>query len=279
MDYKKIDIAVYNLAYDFLLNLRVKGVDKNLLDKYLLHSDELQFPQTIFKVFERLLISAQNANMRAGVIGGSIGGVSNLKKVLFGFNPQKVVKKYGDDWECLLSTIEKKLKPRGKIRKTAKSIWPKYCQTILSSAKFCLQFESIDDFYNWINLFDNDDRARPALPMLIRNEIIGFGFPLACDFLKELGFQNFAKPDVHLKDILKSLNMCSPNANDYQVFKAIIRISKNVGVSPYNVDKLLWLIGSGYFYNDESVGNNGRIGSQKKDFIKYAISTLNIPNK
>lgn len=274
MDYKKIDIAVYNLAYDFLLNLRVKGVDKKLLDKYLLHSNELQLPQTIDKVFERLLISAQNANMRAGVIGGSIGGVSNLKKVLFGFNPQKVVKKYGDDWETLLLTIEKKLKPRGKIRKTPKSIWPKYCQTILSSASFCTQFESIDDFYTWVKLFDNDDRARPALPMLIRNEIDGIGFPLACDFLKELGFQNFAKPDVHLKEILKSLNLCSQNASDYQVFKSIIRISQNVGVSPYNVDKLFWLIGSGYFYNDESIGNKGRIGNHKKKFIELAKELL-----
>ena len=42
----------------------------------------------------------------------------------------------------------------------------------------------------------------------------------------------------------------------------------NAGVTPYDVDKLFWLIGSGYFYDDPHVGKQVRIGSQKKRFIE-----------
>ena len=48
----------------------------------------------------------------------------------------------------------------------------------------------------------------------------------------------------------------------------------NARVTTYNVDKLFWLIGSGYFYEDNHIGNNGRIGSRKKEFIGMAQPRL-----
>lgn len=136
------------------------------------------------------------------------------------------------------------------------------------------QFKSVNDFFKWVDFFDNDNRARAALPMLLSNEIRGFGFALSCDFLKGLGYINFPKPDVHLRDIFKALELCNDKDDDYQLFKAIIRLSSNAKVSPYNADKVFWLIGSGYFYNDLEIGNNGRIGSKKQKFIKHARSKL-----
>jgi hypothetical protein len=58
------------------------------------------------------------------------------------------------------------------------------------------------------------------------------------------------------------------------VFKAVARVALNVGVTPYNVDKLFWLIGSGHVYEDQDVGNGDRIGSQKKQFIEVAQTEL-----
>ena len=52
--------------------------------------------------------------------------------------------------------------------------------------------------------------------------------------------------------------------------KAVARVASNVGVTPYNVDKLFWLIGSGYFYEDPHIGHKTRIGSLKKQFIEIA---------
>lgn len=99
--------------------------------------------------------------------------------------------------------------------------------------------------------------------MLLSLEIDGFGFALACDFLKEIGFFNFGKPDVHLKNIFYSLILTS-STNDYAVFKAIFRIANNVGVTSYKVDKLFWLIGSGNFYLDDI-----KVGNHRNEFISF----------
>ncbi len=193
--------------------------------------------------------------MKAGVIGRSIGGVDKLSPILDSFDPEAVTTRYGDDWEAVLDRIVKELKPRGKIRKTPRSIWPLYCQTILSAAAFINQFNDANQFFEWVDFFDRDVRARPSLPMLMDREIKGFGFALSCDFLKELGYVNFAKPDVHLHDI----------------FTAIIRLARNADVTPYAADKVFWLIGSGDFYADPEIGS---IGSYKQEFIEFAQSKL-----
>jgi len=112
--------------------------------------------------------------------------------------------------------------------------------------------------------------------MLLSREIEGFGFALSCDFLKEMGYIDFPKPHVHLRDIFKALRLCSEKTDNYQLFKAVIRVANHAGVSAYNADKVFWLIGGGYFYADPHLGNEGRVGSRKKEFIEYAKPILEI---
>jgi hypothetical protein len=107
--------------------------------------------------------------------------------------------------------------------------------------------------------------------MLLDHEIEGFGFALSCNFLKELGYVNFPKPDVHLRDIFTALELCQAGVDDYQLFNAIIRVASNANVTPYAADKLFWLIGSGNFYDDPMIGS---IGSHKQDFLEFARSKL-----
>jgi len=273
-DTAKIDKQAYLLAKSYLPNLGLSEITANLIEKYLNPLTINPKPTLKEGIYQRILESAQDANMKAGVIGRAIGGVSKLSIVLEDFNPKAVLKKYANDWENILDDIVKQLQPRGEIRRTQKSIWPHYCQTILSAANFVEQFASADDFFSWVDFFDKDDRARASLPMLLSREIEGFGFALSCDFLKELGYVNFPKPDVHLRDIFSSLNLCQAKADDYQLFKSIIRLAGNANVSAYNADKVFWLIGSGYFYDDPRIGNNGRIGSHKQEFIEYARPIL-----
>lgn len=271
---EEIDRKAYMLAERYLQKIKIEGVTSALVEKYLNPVNADNMSRTMPALYERLLLSAQNANMKAGVIGGSIGGVNKLGAVLADFSPAGVVRKYGSDWEAILNDIVSVLKPRGQIRRTPRSIWPRYCQTISSGALFFEQFESADDFFQWADFFDRDNRSRASLPMLLSQEIAGFGFALSCDFLKEIGYINFPKPDVHLRDIFIALRLCDEHASDYQLFKAIIRLANHAHVSPYNADKLFWLIGSGYFYKDMNIGSEGRIGGRKKDFIEFARTGL-----
>jgi len=268
-DTTKIDKQIYLLAKNYLPSLRINGVTSNLVEKYLNPLTINPKPTSKQGIYQRILESAQNANMKAGVIGKAIGGIEKLSIVLDNFTPNSVLNKYNDNWEAVLDDIVDQLKPRGEIRRTPRSIWPHYCLTILSAANFIEQFASANDFFSWVDFFDKDDRARASLPLLLSREIEGFGFALSCDFLKELGYINFPKPDVHLRDIFTALDLCPSKADDYKLFKAIVRFAGNAGVSAYNADKVFWLIGSGYFYDDPKIGNNGRIGSRKKEFVEY----------
>jgi len=226
-------------------------------------------PNDINIIYYRLCESAQNKQMSNKVIGKAIGGVDKLSKVLSDFNPKQVALDYAKtDRLKLLDKIIEELKPQGQIRTTNKSLWPQFCQSVIDSAHFLNEFEKAGDFYRWADFFANDSRAKPALPLMISIEITGIGFPLACDFLKELGYVQYGKPDVHLKEIFRELGIIDPaeksiNKQDYLTLKAIDRISKANGVTPYSVDKVFWLIGSGNFYI-----TNKNIGRQKKNFIE-----------
>jgi hypothetical protein len=268
-----LDRAAYTLAKDFLLRSGAeRGVTPELIEKYLHLSTPR--PSTLAGLYERMLESAQSANMKAGVIGGSIGGVGKLGPVLCDFEPAEVLEKYRSGWEGVLDDIVAQLKPRGSVPRTSRSIWPRYCRSVLSGARFLSQFSTADDFYRWVDLFDKDERARMALPLLLAQEIEGLGFALACDFIMGLGYENFSKPDVHVKDIFWALGLSPYGTSDYEVFRAVARVARNADITPYNVDKLFWLIGSGYFYEDPHVGKQGRIGAQKQRFIEVAKEQL-----
>jgi hypothetical protein len=74
---------------------------------------------------------------------------------------------------------------------------------------------------------------------------------------------------VHLKAIFKALHL-SRTDGDYDVFKAIIRVAENARVTPFHLDKLFWLIGSGDFYLDAGI----KAGRNRDRFIAYAQPIL-----
>lgn len=259
------DKVLFAFATKFLIReLKCPDAGK-IIESYLSMPDKSRTPVSIRRIYLGLLGSAQNANMTASVIGGSLdGGVDSLGKVLFDFDPAKVAAAFNGDPERLLDEIIKVLKPRGQIRKGPRSIWPKYCRTILSAATFLSQFKNGKDFNEWANHFYPDPRSRAALPMVLEAEIEGIGYPLACDFLKELGYINYGKPDVHIMEIFAGTGLCPEGASPYQFQKVISRIAEAANVSAYAVDKVFWLIGSGKFYNHPALKS---IGRKKAKFI------------
>src|SRR5215204_3185193 len=153
MKQEELDQKAYALAKDSLL--AIEGVTPELLENYLHFPSNTPKPETLSGIFLRLLESAQNANMKAGVIGGSIGGVLKLEHVLSGFEAELGLKRY-ERWGELLDAIEVEVRPRGSLRRTARILWPLYCKSVLSAAAFLSRFESADDFYAWVNFFDAD---------------------------------------------------------------------------------------------------------------------------
>jgi len=262
-------------ARDYLLSFRSEGVTSEVLDYYLYLSEQPR-KLTINQVYEQLLWSAQNANMKASVVSGSMpGGVTALSGVLQGFDPRAVCLRYGDDWQTLLTTIVETIAPRGRVRRGPNSIWPRYCRSALSGAAFLSRFEEASDFYAWADEFDRDDGRRIELPSQIRREVFGLGFALSCDFLKELGYSSFGKPDVHIRKILGDLGLMHERATDPEALAVLWSFSSAAGYSPYYVDKLMWLLSTGKLYRHSDIDTvrtdrDGFVRSQQQLFASSA---------
>ena len=271
------DRVLINSAIEFLSSR--DGITKTDVELHLTPVKEK--PNDLKDIYRQFCFSAQNRQMSAKVIGGSIGDFDNLRVVLFDFSPQKVAEKYSKgSAQELLNDIQKKLNPKGQMRTTNRSLWPQYCQSVIDSAHFIKSFDTADDFYKWANFFTKNSKAKPALPLMISVEVSGFGFPLACDFLKELGYTEYGKPDVHLKNIFEELGLIDPNEKsalkqNYEILKVIDRIAHSCNKTAYAVDKIFWLIGSGDFYRSEP---KKKIGSQKQKFISEMKKKIEIKN-
>ncbi len=212
----------------------------------------------ITDIYQGMLSSLRNRQAMAN----AIGDIPRLAKLLHGFLPSKVVNAYGDDWKKLFRNIQTRVKPTSRMQITnPKCFWVHFCKGTLDAASYLNQFKNGREFIQYVQGFAKNPVAAPGLPMMIAEEIHGYGFPLACDFLKEMGFQQYGKPDVHVNFILKHLGLS--DGTDYKSFKALVKIAGHVGETAYTVDKGLWLIGSGWLYlHEESFKTN------KQEFVK-----------
>ena len=148
-----------------------------------------------------------------------------------------------------------------------RSLWRKFSEGIISGSNFISSFKNKDDFDSFIRTFARNKYTKAALPMLLSKEIRGFGFALACDFLKELGYRDYPKPDVMLIDIFYELGLSKSN-EPYEIYKSIVEMSEVVGEDAYTVDKIFWLIGSGKLVGNKSIGRN------RSEFIKKIKTNL-----
>jgi hypothetical protein len=182
----------------------------------------------------------------------SIGPVQRLAGVLFEFDFRRVLVDYQADWRQLFENVRMSIRPSSRMdAQNNHNYWTIFCKGAVSAAEYLRQFDSLDDFLLLVRDFDSRPTTKPALPLLLATEIFGLGFALACDFLKELGFTAYSKPDVHWLDIFSTLDIAQ--RSELAVFRAVSLIASEVGETPYAVDKAFWLIGSGRLYLDDIV--------------------------
>lgn len=255
-------IFIYNEAKKFLYEITPIEVGNKGINEYLNVKKKYKSKNDILR---RLLLSLQNMQMLPKVIG-----LDNEKrrdifnKLLFNYDSDNILSNYNE--ESLLKVFNDNFVIKN--IDNPKNLWRRYVKSIISACRFVNSFDSVKDFNNFVNRFNYNEMSSAALPMLLEREIFGLGFPLACDFLKELGFSEYPKPDVHIKDIFVAFDLCENN--DYSAYKVVIEMANIVKDSAYNVDKVFWLIGSGNFYlHDVNIGRN------KEKFINRVKEILN----
>ena len=259
MTAKEKNIIIYRTAYEYLLSILPEGVSD--LESYFV-GDSREF-DSLEKVFEVLLQSAQEYQRLPNVIQ-FVKRKDKIRGILYGFDFRKVASCNPED---LYYKFRETFNVTSKDSKN--NLWYRWSCAVVDSSIFLSQFESIEDFKGFVDLFSYNSTTRMALPLVISTKIRGVGFALACNFLKELGYLNYPKPDVHMIDICVGLGIS--DKEPASVFEAIVKIAEDNGVTPYRVDKVFWLICSGRFYKEDIT-----IGRHKDEFIALAKEKVGV---
>ncbi len=258
-----------NVVLDFLCE--DEKVTTEMIQKHWM--PESDRPSEMSKIYRRLCDSAQNMQMAPNIVSKQIEGINKLANVTDNFSVQYMVNKYKrEDYLVFFDDIKLVLNPKGKLRTTSRSVWPKFCKAVIDSAYFLSKFESTEAFYTYSDSLYTSVKTKNLLPIAISLEIRGIGVALACDFLKEIGFVNYGKPDVHLEEILIAAKFLDPELKNkiegiYETLNIIDAIAGKNTITAYAVDKSIWLIGSGKYYTVDYKTKN-----RKKEFIERKIN-------
>lgn len=249
--------VIYNEAVKFLNKITPLELQGKELEKYF-HAEK-KFKSKDEILFQ-LLGSLQNRGMATNVIGfWKEDKKPKFREILLDYDSDAILSKYAEDVDLLFKCFDEHFPVNNANSKG--NLWKIYAKAVISACKFLSKFKDATDFDDFVMRFSYNEFSSAALPMLLEKEIYGLGFALACDFLKELGYTEYPKPDVHIKDIFAKFDLCEHN--DYSAYKAVIEMARVVKETPYKVDKIFWLIGSGKFYH-----HNITIGSSKDRFIE-----------
>ena len=228
-------------ARAYLLSL--DGMSTEILDAHLQSWQHLR-QNSLPGLYRTLLLHAKN---RQGM-PNTIGDVDRLQGIFFGFDPVRVAANYQTHTDILDQIVAQSVPTAGRIdQNNQRSHWVIYAKAALSAAKFLQTFPTAPSFHDFVQSFYVNQYSRLALPLLLKEELFGFGFALACDFLKESGYNGFVKPDTHLNDICRAAGITHA-VTDFGVFKDVITYCTEHNLVPYEFDKLIWLVGSGNFY-------------------------------
>lgn len=249
---------IYNAAFNYLLEF--DEVDEALIESHLNDWEE-KSPNSLNEIYRGLL---QSARSRQGM-PNSIGPLSELEAPLYGYSPEHVIDRY-TTWQEFFTEIEEhdEISPPGRFDiENKRSHWVQFSKSVLSAGRFLSEFENLAEFSEFVDGFYTNRHTRYSLPLFLGERIHGLQFATACDFLKENGHAGFAKPDTHIRDLFVGMNLSEATDDDYALFLDVIEFAEVLGETPYTVDKLFWILGSGRFPKEGM-----RVNTSKQEFLK-----------
>ncbi len=252
---------VYMTMCNYLVKILPEGIQRRDLNKYLV--SEHEDIDSLETIYEQFLFSAQNYRGMPQTIK-FVERKDDIKQTLHNYNFDQIIDMGAEN---LYRTF------RAQFNVTSAdnnyNSWLKWSKSAVTAAKFMKEFHSVEDFVNFVQVFDYNLHTRMGLPLLIAKKIYGLDFALACDVLKELGFTNYCKPDVHIMDVLEKTGMST--RDPIEAFETMTQMARDCNVTPYKLDKVMWLICSGDFYLD-----NIRISRHKNELIDVLNNKLQL---
>jgi hypothetical protein len=287
---------IYKYSYEYLLSILPRELHESDVQKYF-QGDNSDF-ENMEEVFDRFIQSAQNYQSMPNVIN-YINRKNRVKEILYGLDISKVREMNVDE---LVRIFRKEFNVV--TEDNSRNSWRKWSKSIINAAEFLGEFKSANEFRNYVESYSKDIKSRITLALIIAGNVSGMGFALVCDCLKELGFFNYSKPDEHIMDVMEELGMIQ-NENEIisevlggnfdkefnnTKIKGIIHTKKkdlasfimvnniaesckeiDTTVTPYKVDKIIWLCCSRKYYIHDI--DNG-YKEARTDYIRALKSKL-----
>lgn len=252
---------IYKFSYDFLVNITKGVVTKDEIDSFISTADAAHC-KSLAEAYDMLLVILQDFQMYPNVIK-----YDERKDEI------KAFIHFPDLEYCAnLDSVELSNYFIEKYNSNSKRCWLQYAKGIISGAKYLSQFKNYNEFKKTCDDFDSSDITREAYSLLLSTKIDNMGFAIACNWLKELGYKNYPKPDIHMRDISYAFGLIDEKKKDIDFFETMVKGERACNVGPYKLDKLWWLICSGNFYRYNKQLKNHQ--KNKEDFINLIAKNI-----
>lgn len=263
MTAKEKNCFIYKNAIDYLWE-HSQGLTQEILDSYLDDNRKA----TMNEVFEVAVYSFRDWNPQFGK-SGITEHEEEIKSLFEDFDLQyfnQNIRTLPDDE---LDTLFKK------AFGGSNNAYKKVKENVCCTAAFLSEFKNVTEMYAYFDSFDSTKKEeRDKLIQIIANKVKWWGTALVPNWLKDIGMSNYSKPDDHVKFIISKLGLSSDN--EYDVIEAVFNMAEDyksvdTQASAFKLDRILWLIGSGNFYNHKGIVS---FNGNRSEFVETVKSEL-----
>lgn len=141
-----------------------------------------------------------------------------------------------------------------------------YANIVCGIAQYLSEFSDSCDMFNHFSRFDDTKRNSMKCKLVkeIQNASHGsykiresWGFALAANWLKDIGMDDYCKPDKFIKEFCTKMSLCKSNG-EVSVFNGLRAAAHNANlidadINAFKYDRIIWLIGSRDFYKHRDI--------------------------
>lgn len=257
------EVEIYNKILEFF-ERKIQGtyITEEEKQKYFIPEIELKIDLKRFEIqsfYCRLASSLQNSGNMQNSIKFNNQDSENyriIKNTLFDFDARRVLKEYDNENDLYKALTDNGITDKG-VNITKGSNWKKYAKGLYKGANFLVNKKGEEIINNLISYNNAEEVKDEYIDKIkyISTEIYGLGFALTCDWLKECGCTWLAKPDVHINAVYNVIHGKKEKASvkEEEVVKYMFNWAKSLKsvdpeITPYKLDKIIWLICTGNFY-------------------------------
>lgn len=278
----KKGLNIYELSKAYLIGqtMRLFGCDREsaieIIDQY------ITTPNVVDMSFENILeelASTLQTGQRLPNVINFLARKEQLRTIFKDYNAHELAS--ADANELFNECVE----TFGECVNNGERSWRIYIGGMIDGAGILDRFNTVNEFVTAINDFQTNhgltfEQYQDVMPTALRAstginnwKIYGMKNPLACNFLKEIGFTDYVKPDTHLKAVFDAVSL--PYADDDDCLRIGRELAARYHVTPYALDRVIWLCCSGHYYRHMQ----GKLGGGAKKLKDPYLDYLKMMNK